>query len=202
MTRTKISDDLIEKHRAINTEYDWWEAVYEDFGRVAKILGFDVELNNVSFSGFCSQGDGASFTGRYTASGFCSQGDRIGSMAYKNFAEDAPAEIRSYAPQDTTLHEIADELLVISRMYFPAEATIGRTGTMHSHCATMNIPSCVECDSGTEFADEVLLAVSEAILAQARELADWLYRQLEADYEYQQSDEAVAETIFANDLHK
>lgn len=197
MSRTKISDELIDKHRDINTDHDWWDNTYEDFGRVAKILGFEVDLENVHFSGFCSQGDGASFTGSYNA---------VEGKHYrrdpKNFAEIAPTEMREYAPKDTTLHEIADELLVISRMYFPAYATIGRTGTMHSHCATMNIPSCVECDSDTEFADEVLFAVSDAILAQARALADWLYRQLEKEYEYQQSDEAVADTIFANDLRK
>jgi len=198
MGRTKISDELIDKHRDINTDYDWWEGVYEDFKRVAKILGFDVDLKNVFFSGFCSQGDGASFTGYYHATGSRFHPP----ISARSFAEIAPAEIRSYAPQDTTLHEIADELLVISRMYFPAQATIGRTGTMYSHCATMNIPACEECYIEDEFDDEVLEAVADAILVQARALADWLYKQLEAEHEYQQSDEAVTESIFANDLHK
>jgi hypothetical protein len=201
MGRTKISDELIDKHRDINTDYDWWESVYEDFDRVAKILGFDVNFKNISFSGFCNQGDGASFTGSYQAqvSRWSAPDSRI---ILRNFAETAPAEIRSYAPQDTTLHGIADELLVISRMYFPARASIGRTGTMYSHCATMNIPACEECDANAKFDDEVLMAVADAILVQARALADWLYKQLEAEYEYQQSDAAVTDTIFANDLHK
>lgn len=41
---------------------------------------------------------------------------------------------------------------------------------------------------------------AEEILAEAlRDLARWLYRQLECEYDYLASDEAVDETIAAND---
>jgi hypothetical protein len=50
----------IESNRYYNTEYeDWYESVYMDFIEQAKKEGFYVE--NMYFSGFSSQGDGAMF---------------------------------------------------------------------------------------------------------------------------------------------
>jgi len=52
---------VIEKMSDINTGYNWYEAVYEDAKRLLGLIGFtDVKIQ---FSGFWSQGDGASFTG-------------------------------------------------------------------------------------------------------------------------------------------
>ena len=49
------------------------------------------------FSGFWSQGDGASWEGDY---------------AYR---KSATADLRAYAPQDRTLHRIADALRAVQR---------------------------------------------------------------------------------------
>src|SRR5690606_14525245 len=59
-------------------DYDWYDAVYEDFQRIAEILGVRFKTRTIRFmgggtrqqpciwfSGFCSQGDGACFEGRY-----------------------------------------------------------------------------------------------------------------------------------------
>lgn len=59
-----VQEKVIDEHRDWNVEagYDWWENVYEDWTRRLEELGFnDVEI---SFSGFSSQGDGASFTAK------------------------------------------------------------------------------------------------------------------------------------------
>jgi len=39
----------------------------------------------------------------------------------------------------------------------------------------------------------------ETVIEALRDLARWLYRQLEREYDYLSSDEAVDETIIAND---
>ncbi len=39
----------------------------------------------------------------------------------------------------------------------------------------------------------------EIVTEALRDLADWLYRQLEREYEYLTSDESVEETIIANE---
>ena len=55
---------FIDKHRDINVTYDgWWDGVYDEWCEKLKALGFsDIEIN---FTGFWSQGDGASFTAKH-----------------------------------------------------------------------------------------------------------------------------------------
>lgn len=55
---------VCEKLHDLHTDYAYWhEGVFEDKTKILELLGFSgVKL---SFSGFWSQGDGASFTGHY-----------------------------------------------------------------------------------------------------------------------------------------
>ena len=43
------------------TDHEWWDCVYEASKEKGEELGFNIE--DIRFSGFCSQGDGASWTG-------------------------------------------------------------------------------------------------------------------------------------------
>lgn len=113
----ELSDDAKDNARAWYREggfdYDWYDAVYEDFQRIAEILGIRLKTRTarlmgggsrqepcIWFQGFWSQGDGACWEGFYS------------------YRKNALAEIRSYAPQDTTLHGIADALQAIQRPNF------------------------------------------------------------------------------------
>jgi hypothetical protein len=44
------------------TDYDWWDDLYEDFTTDCAKLG--IRVNDITFSGFYLQSDGAAFTGR------------------------------------------------------------------------------------------------------------------------------------------
>lgn len=190
----ELSDAAKEKARAWYREgafdYDWYDAVYEDFQRIAKILGIRLKTRSVRlmgggsrqepciwFRGFCSQGDGACWEGFYS------------------YRKNVPAEIRSYAPQDTTLRGIADALQAIQRRNFyqlRAEAS-HRGHYYHEYCMAIS----VERDSPTH---QDMTPDAEDIMIEAlRDLARWLYRQIEREYDYLSSDEAVDETITAND---
>lgn len=57
----KTQEKVLEKFRYINVEHDWYEPVYEGFEEIANEYG--IEVDDMNFSGFYSQGDGASFTG-------------------------------------------------------------------------------------------------------------------------------------------
>ena len=131
----------------------------------------------IFFSGFWSQGDGACFEGYYS------------------YRKNASAEIRTHAPQDTTLHGIADALQSVQRRNFyqlRAEAT-HRGRYHHEYCMAIS----VDRDSPTY---QDMTADAEDIVIEAlRDLARWLYRQLEREHEYLTSDEAVDESIIAND---
>ncbi len=128
------------------------------------------------FSGFWSQGDGACFEG------------------YWSHAKGAATRIRDYAPTDATLHGIADRLQAIQRRnFYQLAAEVSHRGRYY-HEYTMSID--VTRDSPrwqppTEDAEEL---VTEAL----RDLARWLYRQLEAEYDHLTSDEAIEEGIIVN----
>ena len=189
----ELSDAAKDKPRAWYREggfdYDWYDTVYEDFQRIAEILGIRFKVRSVRlmgggsrqepcifFSGFWSQGDGACFEGHYS------------------YGKNASAEIRSHAPEDTALHGIADAFQAVQRRNFyqlRAEAT-HRGHYYHEYCMAIS----VERDSPTY---QDMTADAEEIVTEAlRDLARWLYRQLECEYEYLSSDEAVDEAITAN----
>jgi hypothetical protein len=54
--------EMIDENRYINVEEDWWaEDVIDDFCYQMMGKGIHVEPEQIKYSGFCSQGDGASF---------------------------------------------------------------------------------------------------------------------------------------------
>ena len=58
-------ETILDAHRDINTDFDWWEDEYSDFrDMMEKKFGWAPEDDEIAFSGFWSQGDGASFEGR------------------------------------------------------------------------------------------------------------------------------------------
>jgi hypothetical protein len=98
----ELSDSAKESARNLylrdGLQYDWWNSVYDDFNSICKIIGIvDVKPQ---FSGFSSQGDGASFAGYYS------------------YGKGSLAKLREYAPQDTELHEVAESIAAIQRKAF------------------------------------------------------------------------------------
>ncbi|RHZ90683.1 antitoxin of toxin-antitoxin stability system [Cereibacter sphaeroides] len=190
----ELSEAAKEKARAWYREggfdYDWYDAVYEDFQSIAEILGIRFRTRTLRlmgggtrqdpciwFRGFWSQGDGACYEGVW------------------RHARGAAARLRAYAPQDAVLHGIADRLQAIQRRnFFQLRAEITHHGH-YSHEYSMRIS--VERDSpvGQDMTPDAEDIVTEAL----RDLARWLYRQLEREYEYLTSDEAVDESLRAND---
>lgn len=63
----KAKELAIEKNRYFNVDStSWSEFVIDDFCRKCAEYGIDVDGKDVSFTGFWSQGDGASFVGEVT----------------------------------------------------------------------------------------------------------------------------------------
>jgi len=57
VARSRARQKLVE----YRTDHEWWDCVYEASKQKGKELGFNIE--DIRFSGFYSQGDGASWTG-------------------------------------------------------------------------------------------------------------------------------------------
>lgn len=186
------SQSFIDEHRDINTHHDWWDSVYDDFNQICTILGVALNEREPCFSGFWSQGDGASWTGRYWPY-------RGETAVY----DTAPDEIRNYAGDDEELYRIADELCLLARVYWPVCAKVSRSGR-YSHEHTMQIAdwSFWVDDDSHEMPSEILDHIETTLLELFQDLARWLYKTLEAEYDHLTSDEAVAETLEANEIEE
>lgn len=168
----------------------WFEFIYDDFERICAILGVQFDTRSVRlygggqrrkpciwFSGFWSQGDGACFEGRYS------------------YAGNAVRRIREYAPVDSELHRIADTLQAMQRRnFYRLSATITHRGRYY-HEHTMAIAVARDSANGQDVTCDAEDTVTEAL----RDLARWLYRQLEHEFDYRTSDELVDEAITINE---
>lgn len=166
------------------------EFIYDDAVTVAEMMGIEiatkpVKLMNGStrqdpaiyYSGFWSQGDGASFEGGYS------------------YRKGGLKAIKAYAPKDEELHKIAEALQdVQKRCFYRLTASISQRG-LYYHSGTVY----ADCEySGDDYRD-IDDQDCEDVQDQMRAFADWIYSKLEAEYEYQSSDTAVEEMIIANE---
>ena len=190
----ELSDSAKEKarswYREIGFEHDWHECVFDDFVRIGEILGLTFKTRPIRLHGGGSRQEPCIWF-----RGFWSQGDGACFEAYYRYRKGAPKALRDYAPHDEALHRIADALQdVQKRNFFQLRAETTHGGRYyHEYCMSV----AVDRDSPTwqPMTDGAEDAVTEAL----RDLARWLYRQLEYEFEHLTSDEAIDESIAAND---
>ncbi|MGN6424256.1 MAG: antitoxin of toxin-antitoxin stability system [Asticcacaulis sp.] len=170
-------------------DYPWYEFVYDDFEIICDQLGIALGTSSVRlmgggarqkpriyFRGFWSQGDGACFEGDYR---------------YRTGASKA---IRAHAPSDSDLHRIADRLGEVQRRNFYQLAAHARHRGhyYHEYCMIVDVERTHDLGQGmTRDAEGV---VTECL----RDLARWLYRRLEQDFDHLNADSAIDEAIEAN----
>ena len=166
------------------------EYVFEDVATIADMMGIDLRQTRkphadgshhyaptIYYSGFSSQGDGACFESTYR---------------YKRGAVTA---VMAYAPLDTELHRIARELQAVQKKHFYGLRAATNKSGRYNHSGCMNVTVDYHGPNGTEYEtykgeDEVTQAL--------RDFADWIYARLESEYEYQDSDAVIDESITAN----
>lgn len=166
---------LLEKYRDINAYDEWWECVQADLIDEMSKVGFDI--SNTYFSGFWSQGDGASFTGRVT-----DWPKFMEWLGYPTVVSDMIARSGGW-------------LQVATRGHYC------HSGTMELSWSGLDNPydedelmERLTWDAATEqglFIDNH----EREILAKLRERADQYYRDLEQEYECLTSDAQVIEYI-------
>lgn len=180
----EVKSKVIGRNRDYNLDFDWWDHVYEDFISVAKCFGFEVESEAIQFSGFGSQGDGASFT--------CTANVKDWKTAHKN-----AKQLRAYAPSDTRLLSIHKRYQATIKSLFsgkPAgEETVVLTrarNDVHKYSVSAGLED--DTDSTPPGLDSV-------VLCEARDLMEWLYRQLESEYDHLTSDTTISEMLADDD---
>ncbi|MCJ5690409.1 hypothetical protein LPJ08_29055, partial [Klebsiella pneumoniae] len=204
MNFTAAQERLIEKYRYINVDYHgWWEWTLDDFVRVAKLFGVDVDEDDIQFRGFWSQGDGASFT----FIEHCS--DIVDAFATLDVTKEfGPGPLTGYVLR---FHNLAEAVFDACNPY--AQITPEGRRVAEGMTITAKRVSGHYCHSGTvrasleyEYAYDEDIDACPGLRARLEELgdeidelveriADALYDALREEYEYLTSDEAVWETI-------
>ncbi len=168
----KAKEAARDEYRIHNLDYKWWDSVYDDAWCIGYRMG--INITDMWFSGFCSQGNGACFTGRYT------------------FKKGAIKSIKDYAPNDTDLHDIVTKLFKIARRCKYSVSVKIETSGRYSHSGTMGI-------SNDYISDVDYIVMEEALRDTIRLFADWIYTQLEKEYDYLNSNEVVDKSLINNE---
>lgn len=170
-------ENAIEKIRYSNSylDYDWYSCIVEDFKSENEFF----EVDKVYFSGFCSQGDGAMFT--YT---------NIHKKLIDKFLE------------TTSLPKWKKELINFARIIGNG---IHSGHYYHEYCAEHNIQFIEDnlyniYPNVAEFLDNIFPDIEEFIIDTYRDMAKTLYRNLETEYNYLNSDESITEYAISNEI--
>lgn len=168
-------EKVIDKNYDINIDHEWWDSTYEDAKSIGKIMG--IEISNIYFSGFSSQGDGACFEGFY------------------QYRKNSVKDLKAYAPQDKELHRIVTELQdVQKRAFFSITANVKQRGHYsHSGCTEITV------GMNENIGQDTFSEIEETVITLLRDFMDWIYKTLEKDHDYLTSGEAILETIKANE---
>jgi len=202
-TYAELSDDAKIKARdwlreaSVSDNY-FAEHVVSEFSDMLKAFGFETiganpncrsRGNGIYWSGFSSQGDGACFEGSWSAAD-------VDSAAVDAFLADRPG--------DTELKDYADTLRGIVGDCPFASASLRQSGHYyHEQSVSIDFEpgddDCEERDGdGLAGYRATLQAAGDTFTELCRDLMRHLYTRLEQAYEFENSDEQVAESIVAN----
>lgn len=163
-----VQEHVLNHFRDINTNYEWYDSVYDYW--TDKLEGYGFIAPKIYFSGFWSQGDGACFDAEIDL-------DR----AFDRYLEEFPL---SHAEG-------------FRAFLYECEARIVTTNHRYSHWNCRSI----EYDSG--HSGRCLNSKLDRFIGwleeKRKEFSQAIYRELESEYNYLTSDEAVKESIDAND---
>jgi hypothetical protein len=181
--------------------HEWWDSVYETAKQDGEAKGFDIE--DIRFSGFWSQGDGAHWTGR---------------VNLQTFVEANLDERSAWYGEDIVLVELWDQGWIdrwltvdnpnfrcchsggmrageeprIEMEYMDEDDTAVLVDGVLGGASVMALYRSMDMQTRvTEWCDEAL--------QKAREYADDIYKNLRVEYDHYTGDECIADTCGVND---
>jgi hypothetical protein len=194
-------ENALNNNRDINVDYEGWEdGVTEGFKEDMGEIGID-DIT-ISYTGFNSQGDGASFTSDDvdTRKLF----DAVGIKSNKALNMEIDDE-RSKG-EDKEFYDLLDTMEEVGQLdrnrIKPEEIRVWIKRTDRSHYHYNTVEAEVEIwdePDGWEEPDTFTVDIADQVTQYVRELCKDLYRSLEKEYDYLTSDESVKETLIDND---
>ena len=171
------------------------ESVYEDAASIAALMGLDIRQRkaklmgggiriapSIFYMGFWSQGDGACFEGTWRADDV-----KVGGVI-------------GYAPQDAELHRIAKEFEDVAAAFPAAYFKVEHYGHYyHENCTKFSFELWTGDGDAQEPSDEAIAGAEDALEEAAKDFMRWIYKALEAAYDWDNADAQVDESIIANE---
>jgi hypothetical protein len=151
--------------------------VYDFVNAIAPHMGWRIDKAKVYFSGFCSQGDGACFAGYWDA-------DKV-----------YPSKLRAERPTDMELLRIVDGYAELAKACAAnpdrdgeqCSARVKHSGPYyHKYCTVFDVEGMTD---GQE----------KEFIELSRDLMQHLYRALEQEHDYQNSDECISDLLEASE---
>lgn len=178
-----VEDALAENYSYVEPFHEWWDFIYDDWK--TELATYGITDVDISFSGFWSQGDGASFTGN--------------------------VDVETYIRRRGLAQEYADVLRVMGAPFdCYVTCVLKRNSSRYSHSGTVD----AILDEDTGYAKDLIeeagidfVSLGENLAFLEKDIDEFqtdksheIYRQLEKEYEYLTSAEHFIEEAKANDL--
>ena len=173
LNNPELKQKVLEKHHDINTEFDWYDFTLDDWKQKLEAAGF---LNpEIQFTGFWSQGDGASFT--------CNNIDLVKFMESE----------QTFTQRQINIIRALQEYNIIS-------FKINRRAFQYSHKYTCYVDfTDYGIRANWNHIQKIIDNVHSSIISRRLYLCDDIYESLEKEYDYLSSEEAIMETLECND---
>jgi hypothetical protein len=199
----------IEKHDDINVDYNWWEDSINLFCEdMLELYGVDVESKDVQFTGFYSQGDGASFTGEVEdEKKFIEKALEMGDDDYLDMGERKEHEkefddlLNDLGSLGYDMRERLKPENILIRFKRDPGSRYSHENTVHADVEAEDTPESWEEDKefdNSDFNDWMRNLETRCTVWLRRECGK-LYSQLEDEYDELRSEEAIKDTLIAND---
>lgn len=194
--KTELALFAIDKYRYINVDSNFiFDSIIDNFIEFMELLGIYVKKNEVYYSGFYSQGDGASFECYVDVIDFFKNNGNEHDIMNALKIESHP-----FCNNDSKIMDIVDNLLDTYKKFPKLLIHINRYVGHYYHSETMYVDSYdYDDEDNNQISNSDIENASKEILSYLKEFAGILYKKLEDDYNYFTSDECVFETLVENE---
>ena len=176
----KAKEKVLSDLHNINTDYDWYDFIFDDFMEKCENLGITVKYSDIEFSGFWSQGDGACFTTNF--------------IDIRKIIEVLKIEFRNDFLKNLFIDYFDTYKIIKLSNYYSHEYTVAvhyEDEFNYNHGGSYKRIADYLESKGEE--------IENKLESLKNQLCSKLYSDLQEEYEYLTSEEAIIETIEANE---
>ena len=173
---------------------DWWEDVYDWMKEQGKERGFNVE--EIEFSGFCSQGDGARWKGSIDVYKWLQGQEWWKGRAHWSIY----GELNRIGLMGCGVGRFSSNYSNDGSMWVEVEWGEMEFGGYDDCVVEEGLFQGLTYSEAYEILEPHTQDIEDTLLEAARDFAREIYRTLEEEYEYQTSEEAFAEWAECNEI--